>query len=64
MASPSKLTQINADTGVSILIVEQKVRDVLNIRHRVYCLKLGKLAFEGKPEELQQDKDKLRQLFL
>ena len=59
-----KLTQINGDTGVGILIVEQKVREVLNICHRVYSLRLGRLAFEGEAEELRGDKEKLRQLFL
>jgi hypothetical protein len=30
----------------------------------VYSIKLGKVAFEGAPEELKDDKDKLKQLFL
>jgi hypothetical protein len=30
----------------------------------VYSMKLGKIVFEGAPEELCGDKAKLRQLFL
>ena len=57
-------TEINRDAGVTIVIVEQKVREVLRISNRVYSLKLGKLAFDGTPEELQDDKAKLKELFL
>jgi branched-chain amino acid transport system ATP-binding protein len=59
-----KIIQINRDTGVSILIVEQKVREVLDICNRVYSLKLGKVSFQGQPEELKDDKAKLKELFL
>jgi len=57
-----KIVQINQETGVSILIVEQKVREVLPFCHRVYGLKLGKVAFSGMP--LMDDKARLRGLFL
>ena len=59
-----KIIQINQDTGVTILIVEQKVREVLEICHRVYSIKLGRVAFSGSPEELKGNKEKLRELFL
>ena len=59
-----KISEISTETGVSILIVEQKVREVLNICNRVYSIKLGKVAFEGSPIELQTDKAKLKELFL
>ena len=58
------ISQINRDTGVAILIVEQKVRQVLELCHRVYSIKLGKVAFSGHPDELKDDKDRLKQLFL
>jgi len=59
-----KIVEINRDTGVSILIVEQKVREVLEICHRVYSIKLGKVVFGGLPDELKHDKTKLKCLFL
>ena len=58
------ISQINRDTGTTILIVEQKVRQVLKLCHKVYSIKLEKVAFTGPPDELKQDKDKLKQLFL
>jgi branched-chain amino acid transport system ATP-binding protein len=59
-----KISETNRDTGVSMLVVEQKVREVLEICNKVYSLKLGKIAFEGSPEELRDDKAKLKELFL
>jgi branched-chain amino acid transport system ATP-binding protein len=67
--SPQLVTQafetirkINKETGKTILIVEQKVREVLAIADKVYALKLGRLAFEEKPSEL--DEGKLKEIFL
>ena len=62
-AAFEKIMKINKDTGIAILIVEQKVREVLKISHRVYGLKLGKVEFAGKPEEIMHD-DPLRKVFL
>lgn len=62
-AAFEKIIEINKDTGIAILIVEQKVREVLKISHRVYGLKLGKVEFAGKPEEIMHD-DPLRKVFL
>jgi branched-chain amino acid transport system ATP-binding protein len=59
-----KITEINRESGVAILIVEQKVREVLAICGRVYSMKLGKVAFEGPPDDLKHDKAKLKHLFL
>ncbi len=59
-----KIVEINNETNLSILIVEQKVREVLAISHRIYSLKLGKNAFVGKPGELLNDKELLKNLFL
>jgi len=55
--------------------VEQKVREVLEVCHHVYSIKLGKIdhvysiklgkiAYSGKPEIIKNDKEKLRELFL
>jgi len=56
------IKKINKDFGTTILIVEQKVRDVLKISDIVYALRLGKLVFEGKAEELNDEK--LKEIFL
>jgi len=59
-----QVARISRETDVAILIVEQKVRDVLAISQQVYSLKLGRVAFTGSPARLKEDKDKLRDLFL
>jgi len=58
------IRKINHEFGVTVLIVEQKVREVLEDCHHVYSIKLGKIAYSGKPEIIKNDKDKLRELFL
>ena len=58
-----KILEINRDTGVAVLIVEQKVREVLKVSHRVYGLKLGKVEFAGKPEDMMHN-ERLRRVFL
>jgi branched-chain amino acid transport system ATP-binding protein len=60
----SHIRKINHEFGATVLIVEQKVREVLDICDYIYSIKLGKIAFSGKPEELKSNKDKLRELFL
>lgn len=60
----ARIEQINRQMGVTVLLVEQKVREALEICHRVYSLKLGKVVFSGLPEELQNDRGKLKSLFL
>ena len=55
---------ISRDTGVSILLVEQKVRQALDICTRVYALKLGQVSFQGLPNDLANNTTKLKELFL
>jgi branched-chain amino acid transport system ATP-binding protein len=45
------LTKINED-GVTILLVEQNIRDSLSIANRGYVLEEGKIIIEGKGREL------------
>jgi len=58
------IIRINRETGVAVLIVEQKVREVLDVARRVYSLKLGRIAFDGPATELRGNKGRLRDLFL
>ena len=58
-----KIVQINQEAGVTVLIVEQKVREVLRIAHRAYGLRLGKIALEGPPDVFLEG-DNLKRLFL
>lgn len=58
------IDEVNKTQGVTILIVEQKVRQVLAIADHVYSLKLGKVAYDGLPAPLLTDKATLTALFL
>jgi len=59
-----RIVDIRGEAGVAILIVEQKVRDVLEICDTVYSMKLGRVAFAGQPDDLRADKARIRDLFL
>ena len=59
-----KLSEINRSKHITLLIVEQKVNEILNISDRVYSIKLGRVSFEGRAEELKGNKKKLNELFL
>ncbi|OGU37039.1 MAG: ABC transporter ATP-binding protein [Ignavibacteria bacterium RIFOXYB2_FULL_35_12] len=59
-----KFIELNKKLGITILIVEQKVREVLAISNRVYSLKLGKVAYEGRSGDLLSNKEELKTLFL
>ncbi len=59
----ARLQEINQINGVSVLIVEQKVRQVLKVVRRVYVLRNGRIAFSGLSEDLKED-TKLREVYL
>jgi len=48
------ITKINED-GVTILLVEQNIRDSLNIANRGYVLEKGKIILEGESRKLLLD---------
>lgn len=59
-----KIVEISRETTVGILIVEQRVKDVLKMCNKVYSLKEGRVQFSGSPRELEQNTTKLRELFI
>ncbi|MBN2131476.1 MAG: ABC transporter ATP-binding protein [Sedimentisphaerales bacterium] len=59
-----RIQTISRETGISILIVEQKVKEVLAICNRVYSLRLGKVFFTGTSDTLKHDNAKIKDLFL
>jgi branched-chain amino acid transport system ATP-binding protein len=58
----SHIQQLCANSGTAVLLVEQKVREVLKIAHRVYILNNGAVSFSGHAHELN-DEDRLREAF-
>lgn len=58
-----RVQQISKDSGTAVLIVEQKVREVLKIAQRVYVLRNGHVTFTGSAMELEDD-SRLRKVYL
>jgi branched-chain amino acid transport system ATP-binding protein len=58
-----KLTEINRLFGTTMVIVEQKVREVLKMSQRAYPLKMGRVAYSGTSAELLAG-DKIKEIFL
>lgn len=58
------LKQINQKLGITLLVVEQKVRQILEVADRAYVLKLGKVSFQGSAQELRNNTELLKQTFL
>ena len=58
-----RIQQITRESGMAVLIVEQKVREVLKIAQRVYVLRNGRVSFSGAAEALK-DEAKLREVYL
>ena len=59
-----KFKEINITYGTAVLIVEQKVRDVLAIADRVYAVRLGRIGYKGPAMDLQDNTELLKELFL
>jgi branched-chain amino acid transport system ATP-binding protein len=59
----AQIQEISRHDGVTVLIVEQKVREVLKIARRVYVLRNGNVSFCGAANELKDD-TKLRAVYL
>jgi len=57
------IKNVKESFGCTIIIVEQKVRDILKIAEKVFALKLGKIVFEGTPQELEVGEN-LKEIFL
>ena len=57
-----RIASMCIQNGVAILIVEQKVREVVNIANRVYVLRNGQVCFSGQAEELR-DECRLREVY-
>ncbi len=50
-----RLGQLNADQGITMLVVEQNANLAFEIAHRAYVLEAGQIALSGTAEELRND---------
>jgi branched-chain amino acid transport system ATP-binding protein len=41
--------------GTTLIIVEQDIRQAMSVANRVYCLREGRVALEGKPSNLSRE---------
>ncbi|HVR96327.1 MAG TPA: ABC transporter ATP-binding protein [Thermoanaerobaculia bacterium] len=62
-AALGRIRDVSAGMGMTVLIVEQKVREVLKIAHRVYVLRAGHVSFSGPAADLR-DEQALRRAYL
>lgn len=56
------IQELNRERGVTTLVVEQKLREVFKIAHRVYVLRNGQVTYHGTTEAL--DDKTLREVYL
>ena len=49
--------RINADSGVSILLVEQNAAAALDIAHSAYLIENGRIVMSGAATELKKNPD-------
>ncbi len=58
-----RITQVNAELGTTVLVVEQNANLALDIATRGYVLETGRIIAEGSAEELRND-DVVRRAYL
>ena len=58
-----QLAQLTREFGTAILIIEQRVRQVLKVADRVYVMKNGQVSFYGRAAEIA-DEAALRAVYL
>jgi branched-chain amino acid transport system ATP-binding protein len=51
--------RLNAETGLTILLIEHVMRAVMALSHRVLVLNYGKVIADGTPREVTRDPDVL-----
>jgi branched-chain amino acid transport system ATP-binding protein len=51
--------KLNAETGLTILLIEHVMRAVMALSHRVLVLNYGKVIADGTPQEVTQDPEVL-----
>ncbi len=50
------LNDINAGSGTTLIIVEQKVRELIAVADTVYVLRNGAVSYSGKADDLRDEK--------
>jgi len=58
------IEEINKKTGMSVLLVEQNVREAFSIAHKAYVMKVGKIVLENSHPTSLLDDEALRKSYL
>lgn len=57
------IKDVNEKYKTTILIVEQKVHEILKIAHHIYALRMGRIVFSGSSSELESG-EVMKKIFL
>jgi branched-chain amino acid transport system ATP-binding protein len=58
-----RIVAIHAESGLTVLLVEQRVAEALHYANRGYVLEAGRVVLEGSHDELRSN-DRIRQAYL
>jgi branched-chain amino acid transport system ATP-binding protein len=50
-----RLRRVNAEFGITLLVIEHNMRVVMDLAEYVYCLAHGELLAHGAPERIRAD---------
>ena len=50
-----QLRKVNAQLGITLLVIEHNMRVIMDLAQYIYCLAHGELLAEGRPEQVQRD---------
>jgi branched-chain amino acid transport system ATP-binding protein len=50
-----RLKRVNADLGITLLVIEHNMRVIMNLAEHIYCLAHGELLADGRPEAIRSD---------
>jgi ABC-type branched-subunit amino acid transport system ATPase component len=50
-----RLKRVNADLGITLLVIEHNMRVIMNLAEHIYCLAHGELLADGPPEAIRDD---------
>jgi branched-chain amino acid transport system ATP-binding protein len=51
------ITRLNADTGLTVLVIEQNARRALEVAHHGYIMEQGRIVLEGTASQLRDNPD-------
>ncbi len=50
-----RLRRVNAEMGISLLVIEHNMNVIMNLAQHLYCLAHGEMLAEGTPEEVRNN---------